>query len=602
MTATTLNPFIRYIRKLAGPNQVGDPADRELLERFCRERDESAFATLLDRHGPLVLSVCRRMLRDANDVDDAFQASFLVLVRKARSIRRPEQLSNWLYGVAYRAAAKARADSFRARAKELLDMPMVEQPSDQEWQQLGPILDDELNRLPNKLRTPIVLCYLQGRTYAEAARHLGWPPGTVSGRLARARDLLRTRLVRRGLGLSSAALSSYLTQNTASATSVLASLAAATTNSALLVGTGSVLTAGLVSPRIHGLIQGVMKAMFLTKLKTTAGILMALALIGLGGTVYGYKAWAKETEEEKEKPAPAKLKQNPKSHIAKNEGLAAPAPVSKDSPAAKPLSNIRMDEMKNTLSRVIKFEGINDPKATLGEFLESLSDRYDLTFEIKEASFLADNNDKPIDAISTEIAAKPLPKMAKVSLSRLLNKVLSRVPTTSGATYIIRGDVVEITTKAALRKEFGLTADQPLLPLVAAGFEKCPLEDALKELSSDSGFSIVLDSNSLDKTKSTVTAEFLSVPIDTAVRLLADTAKMKAVLVDNVLYVTSKESADQMQAEQEKRKKEALLAEKEQKAEAKSKDDKPPEQKTEAKSKDDKPPQEKKPSKEEKPK
>jgi hypothetical protein len=143
--------------------------------------------------------------------------------------------------------------------------------------------------------------------------------------------------------------------------------------------------------------------------------------------------------------------------------------------------------------------------------------------------------------------------MPKVSLKTLLNKTLSKVPAPSGATYIIRGDVIEITTKSALRKEFGLTKDQPLLPLVAAAFEKSPLEDALKELSTQSGFSIVLDSQSLDKTKSTVTAEFLSVPVDTAVRLLADMAKMKAVLVDNVLYVTTKESADQLLAEQEKR-------------------------------------------------
>src|SRR5262249_39560230 len=152
-------------------------------------------------------------------------------------------------------------------------------------------------------------------------------------------------------------------------------------------------------------------------------------------------------DEEKEKPAPVKLKQNPRSQVAKNEGLAAPAPAEA---GTKPLSNQRMEEMKNTLSRLIKFEGINDPKATLGEFIESLSDRYDLTFEINEQAFAAD--ECTIDAISTAIAEKPLQKMKNVSLNRLLRKVLSRIPTESGGTFVIRADVIEVTTKAALRK------------------------------------------------------------------------------------------------------------------------------------------------------
>jgi hypothetical protein len=272
---------------------------------------------------------------------------------------------------------------------------MADQPPELEWQKLSPVLDDELNRLPDKYRTPLVLCYLQGKSYTEAARQLGWPPGTVSGRLARARDLLRSRLVRRGIGLSSAALTAFLSQNTASATPVPASLASTTIKSALLVGAGNAVAASVVSTRIYGLIQGVMKAMFLTKLKTTAGILMALALIGLGGTVYCYKAWAKETHREKEKPAPAKVKQDSKNNVAKGEGLAAPAPELKEGPASKQLSNTRMEEMRDTLSRVIKFEGINDPKATLGEFIETLSDRYDLTFDINEVAFLADFKTRP---------------------------------------------------------------------------------------------------------------------------------------------------------------------------------------------------------------
>jgi RNA polymerase sigma factor (sigma-70 family) len=180
---------------------MGEPTDSQLLKRFARQQDEAAFAALVKRHGPMVLAVCRRILRDAHDADDAFQATFLVLVRKAPVIARPELLGNWLYGVAYRVAVKARIIAARRseRERQVPAMTLSDPLSDVTGRELRAVLDAELSRLPEKYRAPLVLCYLEGKTNEQAARLLGWPIGSISGRLARARELLRERLLSRGL-------------------------------------------------------------------------------------------------------------------------------------------------------------------------------------------------------------------------------------------------------------------------------------------------------------------------------------------------------------------------------------------------------------------
>ena len=207
---------------MTGQRPAQAQEDARLLECFVARHEEGAFAELMRRHGPMVLAVCRRILRDANDADDAFQAVFLVLWRKASAIGRRELLANWLYGVAYRIAHRLRAQVATRRSHEsqgeglaLVDPPQKDSPSDacSAWSDVRPLLDDELSRLPSKYRLPLVLCYLEGSTREEAARRLDWPPGTVAGRLARARDLLRTRLARRGISLSGVALASILEKN-----------------------------------------------------------------------------------------------------------------------------------------------------------------------------------------------------------------------------------------------------------------------------------------------------------------------------------------------------------------------------------------------------
>ncbi|MDG3004915.1 sigma-70 family RNA polymerase sigma factor [Paludisphaera mucosa] len=178
--------------------------DARLLHRYLAERDEAAFEAIVDRHGPLVLALCRRYLYDPADVDDAFQATFLVLLRKGAGLRDGDALSSWLYGVARRVAVRARSDVLRRRAREggpdKVDEAVAdpERPVDDSLE----TLDRELSRLPEKYRAPLVLCYLRGRTYDQAAAELGWPSGTVRSRMAKARTILHQRLTRQGVDAS----------------------------------------------------------------------------------------------------------------------------------------------------------------------------------------------------------------------------------------------------------------------------------------------------------------------------------------------------------------------------------------------------------------
>jgi RNA polymerase sigma-70 factor (ECF subfamily) len=191
---------------------AGIPSDSQLLNRFAGEGDEQAFAMLVERHGPLVLAVCWRVLGAAQDAEDAFQATFLVLARKAGRLRNPELLGNWLYGVASRIARKARIGLSKRRAREnhARALPLFPAPAPSEGDDAMRVLAEELSRLPVTHRAAVGLCYVEGKTNAEAARLLRWPIGTVKGRLARARALLRDRLILRGFGAFAILLTALL--------------------------------------------------------------------------------------------------------------------------------------------------------------------------------------------------------------------------------------------------------------------------------------------------------------------------------------------------------------------------------------------------------
>ncbi len=254
------------------------------MRRFLNEHDEAAFAALVGRHGPMVFAVCRRILGNPADAEDAFQATFLVLVRKAWSLRTRGVLGDWLHGVARRTALKAKGAAAKRRLKEQA-MARPEALGEESRDECLALLDGELAGLPEKYRLPIVLCDLEGRTRQEAAKHLGWPEGTVAGRLARARAMLAKRLARRGLTLSAGALAASLPTDAVLA-HVPAALVANTVKAAMLLAAGETAAESLISAKVAALTGEIMKAMFVTKLKTAA-TLVAFCLLGGFGWV-GY--------------------------------------------------------------------------------------------------------------------------------------------------------------------------------------------------------------------------------------------------------------------------------------------------------------------------
>jgi RNA polymerase sigma factor (sigma-70 family) len=294
---------LHHLRRLTGRPDAGI-ADAQLLHRFVADRDEAAFELLLWRHGPMVRAVCLRVLRHAQDAEDAFQATFLALVRKAGSIDKREALGGWLYRVAYRVALRAREMVARRSVDALTKGEAVaaDVSSDLVWRDLRPVLDEEVNRLPEKYRLPIILCYLQGQTYEQAAREIGCPKGTLSIRLQRARELLHARLTRRGLTLSAGMLTAALTASVASAT-VPAAWAHGVLKAALLYAAGQAAT-GAVSAQVVSLTEGVLRSMYMTKLKQAAVILLAMGLIGLGAGLFPRAMRTTATEAEANLLAP----------------------------------------------------------------------------------------------------------------------------------------------------------------------------------------------------------------------------------------------------------------------------------------------------------
>jgi RNA polymerase sigma factor (sigma-70 family) len=272
-----------------------ESSDRQLLERFVNEADGSAFQLLLQRYGPLVFGVCTRILGSEHDAEDAFQATFLVFVRKAGSLKTPETLGPWLYGVAYRTALKVRAERLQRNRREqpLIESASPESADDLVWRELRLILDEEVNRLPHKHRAAVILCYFEGKTNEQAAQVLGCPPGTIFSRLAWARERLLRQLSRRGLALSAAALAAFLAGSSAAAPVVVPSKAALAFAAYQTVGAGTI-----PAPAV-ALAERVLRAMFLTKLKTAVAVVLA---IGLVGGVAGMLAHALAGEPPAQKP------------------------------------------------------------------------------------------------------------------------------------------------------------------------------------------------------------------------------------------------------------------------------------------------------------
>jgi RNA polymerase sigma factor (sigma-70 family) len=277
MATAQLTALLHHIHRLASP--AGPRTDRELLEDFAARGDEAAFTALVGRHGPMVLRVCRRVLGNHHDAEDAFQATFLVLARHGGSIRQREALAGWLHGVAYRTAMQAKRSAARRRRHEGRVRPPASRAAGPSWGEVQAALDDELQRLPEPFRAAFVLCALEGKSVPEAAADLGCKVGTASSRLTRARQLLRRRLVRRGIELS-ALLAALAVADGAGSAAVPVALAEAAVRCGLLVAVG-----GSVPAHLAGLAAGATRAVFLTKVRMATAVLLAVVLAGGG-------AWA----------------------------------------------------------------------------------------------------------------------------------------------------------------------------------------------------------------------------------------------------------------------------------------------------------------------
>jgi RNA polymerase sigma factor (sigma-70 family) len=304
MATSQLSEVIQHLRRAVLLRDGAGVTDGQLLADYLDGRDEAALAALVRRHGPMVWGVCRRVLCNYHDAEDAFQATFLVLVRKAASIASRELLANWLYGVAYQTALNARRTGAKRRARErqVAEMREPEAVRQDLWHDLRPLLDQELSRLPDKYRIPVVLCDLEGMTRKEAVRQLDVPEGTVAGRLARARTMLAKRLGRRGVALSGGALAVVLSQNAASAC-VPTSVVASTIKAASLFAAGQAAAAGAISVKVTALTEGVLKTMLLTKLKTATLVLLTVALLGTGAGWLTHQALAEKPTDKAVKDA-----------------------------------------------------------------------------------------------------------------------------------------------------------------------------------------------------------------------------------------------------------------------------------------------------------
>jgi RNA polymerase sigma factor (sigma-70 family) len=289
MPDVPVEAVLRHLRQVALARESTDQPDAQLLQRFAAGHEEAAFSVLVRRHGPMVLGVCRRVLGDWHAAEDAFQATFFVLARKAASIRKGASLGSWLYGVALRLAGRARANAVRRleREKQVPPRTTDSPEADVSWREVARTLDEELNRLPERYRAPLVLCYLEGYTQDESARHLGWALRTLKRRLSHGRDLLRTRLGRRGVTLSAALCATALAQQMATA-AIPATLTDTVVKGAIGFVTGAT-TGGQVAP----LAEEFLRSLIAAKVRSVTFVVVMLGVLAAGLGWAAHRAFVK---------------------------------------------------------------------------------------------------------------------------------------------------------------------------------------------------------------------------------------------------------------------------------------------------------------------
>jgi RNA polymerase sigma factor (sigma-70 family) len=357
-----MNRIIQRLRRAS----LGSLTDQELLDALVTRHDEAAFETLLRRHGPMVLAVCRRVLHDAHDAEDAFQATFLVLLRKATSVRKREVLGSWLYGVAYRTALKARGMKARRSVKER----QAALRTRRQGAETDRDLDDELSALPEMYRVPVVLCELEGRSRKEVARQLNIPEGTLSSRLAAARRMLAQRLSRHGWSFADAKLASA---------AVPALLLGSTVRAAAPVLAGRA-TAEVVSAKVIALTEGVVKTMFVNRMRALTAALVILSVLGVGTGLFAFRAAADGPAATTEDPAKAPPDKLPQADADLEKAKIELKQAEADLAAAKALFALKEIEYREALRRAKRSTAKEEPGAWAATIFGQF--KYRIPFEI----------------------------------------------------------------------------------------------------------------------------------------------------------------------------------------------------------------------------
>ncbi len=361
MNAARAATVLGYLRRLGRAKEVRASSDVNLLERYSAGREDAAFAELVRRHGPMVLGVCRRVLGNLDDAEDAFQATFLVLAARPRAVGHPAFLANWLFGVARRTAQRVQIDAARRFRHERLSAKSeaINPDSEAFWRDLRPVLDAEVARLPERCREVFILCCLEGRTHEEAARLLSCPTGTVASRLSRARERLRSRLMRRGLAVGAAGALFAAGEAEAAVSSELLGVVARAT--AARTATAAVFsTAGSISPRVAALTEGVLRAMWMTKLKVAAALILAVSAAGFGaGIVFSTAAQPASGPSAEQPVSPAGDKSVGPREIAGPAKAEPPAPP-KDPDAPEKEKKEKAAEPKAPMASVAALQDAED--------------------------------------------------------------------------------------------------------------------------------------------------------------------------------------------------------------------------------------------------
>ncbi|OAI48170.1 hypothetical protein AYO44_07875 [Planctomycetaceae bacterium SCGC AG-212-F19] len=493
MAALPFGTALRHVLHRIEPRPAGDHSDGALLARFTADGDETAFAALVARHGPMVLGVCRRLLGDQHDAEDAFQATFLILARKAAALDGRQPLGSWLYTVARNLALKHRARGARRRMREQEagTMPKTGPQDETAWREVCTVLDTELGRLPEKYRAPLVLCHLQGMTHEAAARELGWPAGSMAKRLTRGQELLRQRLVGRGITLALPGLLALMAQKGSAA--VPPPLAAGIGMAAPLFAGGKT-TAGHVSVQAVALAGRALHSMTLTKLKIAAVGLLGLVTLGAGTAVCLRAGGNEASPLAAVDPSPARP--------------AAPAAEAREVPPAADAAVA--EHLRRKLDQPVNLDKGIDANTPLKDALEFLSDRYDLTLVVDEKAFEARGVQK--------VAEQPvsLPKLVGVRLSSVFRLLLGQIELDNGEVGGIRikGDALHILPVVACEPDDRWLPHswrrRLLRPVawdkdIAAG---TPFAAVLEQLTKQSGTSFAFDEKAFKALAVTKPGEF----------------------------------------------------------------------------------------------